>query len=301
MCGCNEPLTCGCSNTGCKEKDISTDCVLYTGDNLSCSGILKGTILTDVIKQLDAYICTRFSQMNNFITLKNIGDGAEIYKGDNNQGAKLIKSLVSLSDNLTITEEDETITFEYDDIFVQSGTLNSGTGILTFTRSDATTFNVDLSALVTDLYTVSGSLNTTSGVATFNRNNASTYTLDLSSLRQVKTDYLESNSTSVKYIDNAVPVKTINNTTQYTVQASDNKYVIEVANGANNIDIIIPNTLPGDNFFVGFIQKGTGTVTFQGFDIKPVDLAPVIYGQGHNAAIEIIGGNIYVFGSLKQE
>jgi len=35
---------------------------LYTGNDLACSGIKKGTILTELIQQLDTYICDKFSQ-----------------------------------------------------------------------------------------------------------------------------------------------------------------------------------------------------------------------------------------------
>lgn len=71
---CNKPINtpCGCDpcvdeNPGCScpIKDLSTDCVLYTGDDLECSGIPQNTILTDLIQQLDSFICNLVSQVSN--------------------------------------------------------------------------------------------------------------------------------------------------------------------------------------------------------------------------------------------
>lgn len=68
MCNCGNTTTSICTSTcttadcACPIKDLSTDCVLYTGNDLACSGIKKGTILTELIQQLDTYICDKFSQ-----------------------------------------------------------------------------------------------------------------------------------------------------------------------------------------------------------------------------------------------
>jgi len=267
MCNCNKPQPCGCviKQMGCKDKDISTDCIVYTGDNLSCSLITKDTILTDVIKQLDEFICEKFNQGSNLLILDNIGSGAEIYKGDTPQGHKQLRSIVAGSSDVTITEDENTIT-------------------------------IDVAAKGSDIYTQSASFNSTSGVATFNRNNSTSYTLDLTGLSQVQANITETNTASKAYIQNKNPTKTIP-AANYTVGVADNNYVVEVNNSSTNITITIPAGLP-NNFFVGFIQKGTGTVTFTGYDIKPIDYAPTIYGQGHNAALEVIGGTRYIFGNL---
>jgi hypothetical protein len=52
-------------------------------------------------------------------------------------------------------------------------------------------------------------------------------------------------------------------------------------------------------FFVGFIQKGTGTVTINGVDIIPEQLTNVVFGQGHICAVEIINSTKYLIGTLK--
>lgn len=65
MCNQCNPSATACSSAvdcSCPIKDLSTDCVLYTGDDLTCSGIKKGTILTEFLKQLDAFICSAVMQ-----------------------------------------------------------------------------------------------------------------------------------------------------------------------------------------------------------------------------------------------
>lgn len=116
-CGCNEKKfeykVCNkCAPQtpcDCPVKDLSTNCSIYTGDDLSCSGIKKNTILTDVITQLDAYICTAINQLNASLNLVNIGTGAKIYKGLDNLGRREIRTVESTDSSLTITETDNTI------------------------------------------------------------------------------------------------------------------------------------------------------------------------------------------------
>lgn len=115
-CGCNTTEIIKICNTckpvedcACPVKDLSTDCILYTGDKLDCSGIENNTILTEVIKQLDTYICERFETVENFFRLVNIGTGAGIYKGIDGIGRKQIKSLIGAG-IISITEQGDTIT-----------------------------------------------------------------------------------------------------------------------------------------------------------------------------------------------
>lgn len=129
MCGCNKPKPCGCviKPKGCREKDMSTDCILYTGDNLVCSGIQKDTILTDVIKQLDSFICDKINDIDSFMTIKNIGSGSGIYAGDSTLGEKELKSLTSLGGSLVITSTGSTINLESQPTAVES--KGAGTAI----------------------------------------------------------------------------------------------------------------------------------------------------------------------------
>lgn len=65
MCNkCNSSTTI-CSPTtscSCPVKDLSTDCVQYTGNDLAYSGIKKGTILTEFLQQLDNFVKNTIEQ-----------------------------------------------------------------------------------------------------------------------------------------------------------------------------------------------------------------------------------------------
>lgn len=129
MCNKCQENNCGCSKKtveyricgecapqtpcDCAVKDLSTNCSIFTGDDLSCSGIKKGTILTDLIVQLDAYICTAINQLNASLNLINIGTGAQIYKGIDGLGRRQLRTIVG-SDSIIVTEEANTITLDVD-------------------------------------------------------------------------------------------------------------------------------------------------------------------------------------------
>lgn len=90
---CNQPTPCVQNDCSCPVKDLSTDCVLYTGSDLSCSGIKNGTILTDLIQQLDEFICTFVNEASQNFTLLNIGNGEDIYSGVTLLGEKKIRTI----------------------------------------------------------------------------------------------------------------------------------------------------------------------------------------------------------------
>jgi|SRR5690606_25172144 len=50
-CGCGQNIDCGCPI-----KDLSTDCILYTGEDLENLGIEQNTTLTDILIILDENI-----------------------------------------------------------------------------------------------------------------------------------------------------------------------------------------------------------------------------------------------------
>jgi hypothetical protein len=86
---CNQQPLCSQNDCSCPVKDLSTDCILYTGPNLPCSGIESKKILTDLIEQLDEFICTKVEQTSALVTLINVGEGENIYAGDNLLGKKI--------------------------------------------------------------------------------------------------------------------------------------------------------------------------------------------------------------------
>lgn len=92
MCNCNNTPLCSNNDCSCPVKDLSTDCVLYTGADLACSGIKSQTILTDLILQLDTFICSLETQPT--LNIINVGTGAGVYKGivGSNRQLRSIKS-----------------------------------------------------------------------------------------------------------------------------------------------------------------------------------------------------------------
>ena len=89
---CQEPQDCSCPTI------LSTDCVTYGGNDLECSGIVTGQTLTETIEQLDTFICEKVDDITNALTLKNIGAGAKVYKGDDLLGRKELRTIESSTD-----------------------------------------------------------------------------------------------------------------------------------------------------------------------------------------------------------
>jgi len=111
MCNCNNTsqtticqtqIPCDQTDCSCPVKDLSTDCILYTGDTLECSGIESQTVLTELIQQLDAYICTAIAGVSSSINLINVGTGTQIYKGVDVLGKREIRSLKTTNPIITI-------------------------------------------------------------------------------------------------------------------------------------------------------------------------------------------------------
>lgn len=103
-CGCNEQPDCDCAI-----KDQSTDCSVYTGDDLKCSGVKKGSTLTKVIQDLDAFICNKFQEVSQFFKVSNVGLGAKVYKGVSNLGVKEFKTLISNNSSVIFVENENEI------------------------------------------------------------------------------------------------------------------------------------------------------------------------------------------------
>ena len=122
---CKENKPCTEKNCSCP-VDIGTECWFYTGDDLECSGIKKGTIGTELIQQLDQFICDKFAEVAGYFNLINIGDGAEVYKGLDLAGRKEIRSFTKVGNLLTIVQNINDIQLSIDEdallIFLQDNT-----------------------------------------------------------------------------------------------------------------------------------------------------------------------------------
>lgn len=123
---CQEPQTCDCPTI------LSTDCVTYGGNNLECSGIQSGTILTELIEQLDTFICEKVDDITNALTLRNIGNGAKVYKGDDLLGRKEIRTVTKTGNLITVTENTNDIAVSIDE-----------TALNTFIEANQKTYSVD--------------------------------------------------------------------------------------------------------------------------------------------------------------
>lgn len=117
--GCNQcqPNICNtCPPTECEcAVRISTDCVTYTGDDLNCSSIPQNTILTDVIIQLDAFICKAIADLNASINLVNIGTGSNIYKGIDGIGRRELRKINKTGNLVTVTQNTNDISVSIDE------------------------------------------------------------------------------------------------------------------------------------------------------------------------------------------
>lgn len=352
-CTCGDNPCTGTPTCTCPIKDFRTDCSVYNGPTLGCSGIQSGTILTTVIENLDAFICNKFDEAINYLTLLNVGGAAEVYKGINGIGNKEIRTLATGDATLIdVVQNTNTIDFTpgtpsldltsnilsfivttvggantFDtvdlsayvnnpDTFVQTATFNPGDQVLTITRNNGEVdITVDLSFLNnpggdTNTYVASGTYNAGLDTITLTLSDASTVGIDIATLvteiladaaaAQVQADVLETNPAEKAYISNKNPTKTVvlGAAGNYNVVDGDNNYVIEIDNGVNNVTITVSGVTLTDNYFVGFIQKGTGTVTFVGHDVLPAGLTAVMIGEGHQSALEIINSTKYIFGGL---
>lgn len=161
MCNCGRTTNTVCTSScqtvdcACPVKDLSTDCVLYTGEDLSCTEIKTGTLLTEVFGQLDTYLCDLSAQLANAFSLISVGEGVRVYRGVDGIGRKEIRSLVSPDGFLAIglsTDSKEiefSINTEVLKVFVQDNQItysvsNVGTGAGIYRGAVRTADNVNI-------------------------------------------------------------------------------------------------------------------------------------------------------------
>lgn len=100
--------TCNEQGKGtCKEYQ-GTDCI-YTDENLPNSGVKANTVLTVALKRIDEYIAQLKENITSVIRILNIGGGARLYKGINNNGEHELRTIESSDSTVTITENSNTI------------------------------------------------------------------------------------------------------------------------------------------------------------------------------------------------
>lgn len=329
MCNCNKEITIEkiCSESTlevdctCAIKDLSTDCILFTGDKLECSKIEKNLPLTEVITALDEYICTAISQINSSINLVNIGEGFELYAGVNLLGKRKIKTLKSTNSSVTITNAGEYLDLSVPAVIIPDGSetkINPGTNItITGNGTAATPYVVNTPNQVTPdgsetkinpgtNITITGQ-GTTAAPYVINAANQTIPDgsetkiivgpgLSITGAGTVASPY------NVKQ-ENLQKILTLANFTanNYTITEGDNNYVIIIQNNTTPVTITIPTGLSKAHF-VGYTQEGTADITFvsSGTTLKTA-LGLKIKGENFQAATEQNGTtNVYhVHGNTK--
>lgn len=310
---CNNKTVCTQKTCGCPIPDLSARCVIYDGESLSCIGADIPDNLNNLLKKFDKAICEKLDFALEKGDLKNVGTGIEFYKGENNLGEKEIRTLVSSDGSITIEldQEEETVDLKIDLFDLENESTTSDANILssfnaqdnkyTFKglKSDSITISEDQDGnIILEVATGSDTTISSQDNSITVVQNGDNY--DLSVEEQVQADVLEQDPQELSFIQNQNPTKVIAN--NYTLQEADNNYVILADSTDNSILITIPPTgLPSDNFFVGFLQKGSNPVSFNGYDIKPSQFTDELQGEGHNAAVEIIQGESFLLGALTEQ
>lgn len=108
MCNCGNTITtssvcssCVPNDCACPIKDLSTDCIQYTGEDLPCTEIKEGTLMTEAFSQIDTYLCDLSTQLANSFSLISVGAGTRVYKGVDGIGRKEIRSIKTTNPILT--------------------------------------------------------------------------------------------------------------------------------------------------------------------------------------------------------
>ena len=310
-CGCNSQNpkpSCPCTETqevtyicnqcqpevdcDCAVKDLSTNCIIYDGDDLPCTEIKKNTILTELIQQLDAFICTLKDDIANLFVLVNIGAGKKVYAGDNLLGNKKLRTINKSGDLITVTEATEEIVIGLDEDELENTIINLipnynaenvGTGADVFKEEVSNTFRfrtltskdgsviitetaneIDLGVEPTDPTLITPGTNVTiTGTGT----SLDPYIINATATGSA-TNFEDGVTTTLEgagTVADPFSIEIVNlqkqiTTTPYTLTNADDKFTIFVDNGTTPFTVNIPDGLV-NNFSCVFVQKGTGEVT----------------------------------------
>jgi hypothetical protein len=319
MCNCNQPIVktslcsskpkCQPKDCSCPVKDLSTDCVLYTGNNLACSNIESGTILTELIQQLDEFICSALTANQN-LSLVNIGPGSGIYRGINLLGERELRTLISSNNSISIFQNTDTIDFVLPPGVIFPGLVNIGSGKQIYKGLDGqgraeirTLTSSNNSVIITENantidFTVEPVTPTPTTILNIGTGSQLYAGTNGAGAHQIRTITSVDNSATITQTANTVDVSVNPTTTQvistptiqvtgsgtsgspyapavvnlqkiisnfpgnaYTLDPNDDQYTIILKNGIDDITVLIPNNLTYA-FNVGFIQQGTGSITF---------------------------------------
>lgn len=204
--------------------------------------------------------------------------GTFVTGGTHNQVTGISTFINNKGANFSVTNYFKSV----DNKFITGTTFNTANYDLTLHRNDGINFTENLGILASDMTITGGTFNPATGTATFVNNTGGTF-----------------NVTGFLVQDNYQKVIT----GSYTITNTDNNYTILINNGANPVTITVPAGLLV-KIQVGFIQQGTGDVTFVGSGtslLTPIVGGFKIKGQNYNAYLEQVGSSntYHLLGNLK--
>lgn len=102
--------TCPPPDCTCPVKDLSTDCILYTGTTvLSHIGTQPKTLGTQVLININKALGDLKDSLGTYFQLSNVGVGANVYKGNTQTGVRELRTIVQ-GTNVVVTENTDDIT-----------------------------------------------------------------------------------------------------------------------------------------------------------------------------------------------
>jgi len=110
---CSPQTDCDCPIT-----DLGAECVLYKGDDIQCNGVavvLKNINLADNLKNIVDYNCNKFSEIQGYFQLENIGNGIQIYSGESLLGKKQLRTLTKSGNLILLSQSTNEINITIDE------------------------------------------------------------------------------------------------------------------------------------------------------------------------------------------
>lgn len=139
-----------CVQETCACPVFLEDICITTTEDMPYTGITKGKTLNEWILALDEYLQNKFTSIENFFKLKNIGLGAKVYKGISILGEKEIRSLTSEDNSVTIIENTNSIDFSVLEVtqnnFVRQLQIDNTLLPSNYTKQDICTYILSLPA-----------------------------------------------------------------------------------------------------------------------------------------------------------
>lgn len=302
ICQDTTPTPCECA-----VKDLSTDCIVYTGDESTCSNIPKGVTLTEYLQQLDTFICQALDEINSGANLINVGTGVGIYKGIDILGRREIKSLKSTDNSVTITSTNNNTEIDLSvNVVVPELCLTSTDSSVTIEEEEGC-FNLSAKTFVE-----AGENMEISGEGTEADPYLFKSIFEQTELQDGITTNLVGNGTTIPYsveVLNLQKTISLNDEQTYTLLPTDDKHTIFVTvTGTTSLAYInIPSTGMPNNFSCAFILEGTGNNRLQVFapsvTVKVVNgHLPQILGDANWMMVErkTNTNNYFVLGNLEE-